>query len=341
MNVSLDIGAYGLRSLHITHGGVQGRKCRSVYSVLPDNSTQRKLLEQAQIPFGHCEDHLLLMGNAALEYSRLFQSPYVSLLPDGVLPHDDPPARQILALMVDALLPAPAGGSNTCCLTLPSEANSREQDFFTRLVRLKGYEPIVISAAKALTLAEMVADHFNGIALSFGAGHCEVSAAHCSRELARLIVPQGGDWIDRELAKQEKIVAYDSQGQAFLDVVSVRQRKETLATDERPLAADAFEKNLYTLTGRLVRSVFDQLEQRWHHEPALAELPAEVDVVYGGGMARLPGFDILLQRICQQTDLPFAVRSIQPADLSDYTVARGCLIHGQLEAGTAPENRAA
>src|SRR6185436_14306847 len=156
---------------------------RSVYAVLPDNATQRQLLDRADIPFAACEGHLILLGDAAAELARSFQTPCCDLLPGGVLPQSDPIARQVISLLIDALLP-PSHQHALCCYTQPLHALRRhggttgQHEFFARLIHLRGYEPRLLSAGLALISAEMRAEAFTGIGFVVGASGCEISVAH-------------------------------------------------------------------------------------------------------------------------------------------------------------------
>lgn len=204
MSIALDLGSHSIRSLRPVGRQLHARNCRSVYSILPDNTEQRRLLEKAKIAYAACDDNLILLGEAAEELSRLFQTPCIDLLPGGTVPQSDPVARQIIALFIDALLPAPTMERQICCFTQSGHARAQTSfesrtGFVAHLIQLRGYVPRPLGAGMALIFAELVQEKFTGIGLALGAAGAEISIAHCGHEIASCSVPRGRVWAD-ELA---------------------------------------------------------------------------------------------------------------------------------------------
>ena len=108
MSVSLDIGTRALRSLRQQGARLIGRQNMARYVVLPDRPQQRRLLESSSYRYATCEGSLLVIGRAAGELAETLQIPEIPLLRDGELPMDDPLARQVMASLIESLLPVPA-----------------------------------------------------------------------------------------------------------------------------------------------------------------------------------------------------------------------------------------
>jgi hypothetical protein len=346
MSIALDVGVHRLRSLRRQDGRLLGRGCRTLYAALADTQSSRQLLGQMQIPYATCEDNLAVMGDAAAEFSRLFKVPSVSLLANGKLPHDDPPARQIIGSLVEALIPEPRHPNEICCMTLPGissaqrSAGRRAYEFLTRLVKLRGYTPLVLASSMAVILAELVGESFTGIGLSLGAASCKVSLAHRGLELACCSIPVGGNWIDEELALQNNDYAWDTSGNRYLDTESASQWKESLSRSILH-PADAREQFLSNLYRELVSHVVTEAARNFATVANVGDLPQPVSVVVVGGTARIAGFDKLLEQIWRATPFPLATKEFRVVADSDYTVARGCLINAELEAQTAVGRRSA
>lgn len=145
MSVELDISASQIRCLRRRDAQLVGRSAKAQFTALPGAPDYRALLAAGQIPFAVCDEALTIVGDNAVEYSNLFNVRPQSLMPHGRLPTNDPEARQSLAALVDVLLGEPDQPGEMCGVTLPggesfqSLATSSELEFFSRLIRLRGF----------------------------------------------------------------------------------------------------------------------------------------------------------------------------------------------------------
>lgn len=310
MSVGLEIGTHQLRSLRQDGDRLLAQRCRSVYSVLPDAEHCRRRLDELGIPYAVCDQHLLVWGDAAENLAELMPIRTVPLLPEGTLPHHDPPARQLLAALIGALLGEPVRPNEVCCLTHPghtgrSRAEFRDTvHFLTRLIRLQGYTPLVISPGLALVLAELVSNCFTGIGMTFGVSTCEVSLAHHGVEIAQCTAPYrfaanwcgGGEW-------------------------GMRYSEPRTPNSE-------------------LRDVLYYVAQELSAVPAVRTVPQPLSLVIAGDTARTAGFDDLLQQAFCTAPFPVQIGDVR-LTVAEYTVARGCLINAELEARTQSARRSA
>jgi len=346
MNVGLDLGTHSLRSVWLNGDHLRSRRCRCAYLVLPDSGARRHVLSQAGIPFASCEAHLVLMDDAAVENWRLFQAPWVPLLPEGKVPREDPVCRQILAAQVERLLPTPPTTGALCCMVLPrgarpdTPAGEHGCEFLKRLVRLRGYEPLLLSPGMAVVLSELVDEGFTGIGLTFGAGSCEFSLAHCGVEIATASLPRGGDWIDAEFARRTQLYLWDSRGHRLLDVEQAAEARQGLTSLLEPrTAAEELLCGLYReLVGDLLKVACEAVKSSLRVPRTLPP----VFVVCGGGIAQAEGFITLFEQELARQSWPLQIAGIRAGSSSPYAVARGCLIHASLEQHVmSPVERAA
>jgi|GEM_PF-322943 len=133
MNIALDVGTHEFRSLRIANGKLIARRCRAAYAVVDDTVNHRTMLKQASVSYAVGEEQLLIYGDDAERVSQLFRIPCLELLPGGDVPADDPPARQMIAALIESLIgrvpgrmrrgePKQAraeGNGAICALTLP------------------------------------------------------------------------------------------------------------------------------------------------------------------------------------------------------------------------------
>ncbi|HVW03292.1 MAG TPA: hypothetical protein VHB77_23215 [Planctomycetaceae bacterium] len=337
MNVGLDLGTHTLRALWREEGRLRARYCRSTYAVLPDSELQRRVLEQAGVRHARGEDCLVLIGDDAVQLSPLFHVPCLPLFPKGQLPRENPLARQIIAALVERLLPVPDTTDSLCCFVHPGRwTEPRESEhqlrFCSRLIEMRGYAPLPMPAGMALAYSELVDAAFTGLGMTLGAASCEISLAHQGRELASFSIPQAGDWIDEQFAQLGHNYCWDQSGRNSPNTAEAVVTKEGLrdsilrpTTWDAKLFADLYREFLARLMNETARRMAN-LPPVLHEHPSFA-------VIFGGGSTRIPGFEELASQFLQRTPLPIRVSGIRVSQ-SDYAVARGCLINAELESQT-------
>jgi len=336
MSVGLDIGTSQFRCLRCRDAQLVGRSAKAQFTAVPDASEYRALLAAGQIPFAVCDGALTILGDNAAEYSNLFHVRPQSLLPQGRLPTNDPVARQSLAALVDALLGEPDQSGEMCGVTLPggesfqSLATSSELEFFSRLIRLRGFFPQVLSAGMAAVLAELSRYGFTGLGLSFGAATSELVVAHRGIELLMCSIPKGGDWLDEQLAQKFGDMIRDEAGEPIRDLAKAEERRR-LAERLLSPANDDTDRYLASLHRDLIYSLIRSATFALASHPQAIEIPQPLPVVVVGGVSRIAGFEELLRESFELARFPLVIREVRFSTRHDFTVARGCLIHAQLE----------
>ncbi len=385
MSVALDFGTHRLKCLRRRFEHLVGRNCRTALSVVPNTEASRRILENVEVTYAVCDDNLVVLGDSAIDVSRLIQIPSVSPLPDGHVPKNDPPARQVILSLLNAVLPKPEKEGELCCMTVPGgsrqlrrldrqvrnvttkadgdDANpeaeqapkrspkqrsrsfvaddSDDLDFLSHLVRLRGYEPLVINAGMAGILANNSDSYFSGIGIDFGASTCDVSVAVMSEEIGHCNIRKGGNWIDESIALEFNEFAWDSRGNKYLDTASVGRWKEELETSiVEP--TDRRTQRLAELYEELIVEVLEKVGTEVARIPRVSDVQQPATLVASGGVARINGFETVLRSILESSDFPIRIGEVRVATASEYDVARGLLINGELENKlTRTANRAA
>jgi len=343
MTIGLDIGSHLLRSLRIAADStLRLRKCRAHYAVLPDSLAHRQLLEQAGVLFAVCDESLLLLGDAAHEYASLFHVLPTPLLPAGHVPKGDPLTRQTLAALIDGLLPEPARREDVCCFTSSfvkgeERADREDEEFFARLVRLKGYTPTAISQSLALVLAELADEGFSGIGAVFGASCSQAVLAHHAIEVARFTLPRGSQWIAEELERRGLAPANAPEPRPSPDG-QWHHRFHGFLGDPRSAWEAAITELVTEMTQLLLVGLAGQL-QRMSADPFMAQ---PLPLVCSGGLSALRGFRALLINSLRRLDLPIPIGDVRCARDPQSSLCRGCLIWAELEVeGESPGMQAA
>lgn len=309
MTIGIDLGSHQFRSIRYADDRLIARSCSAVFTTLTDTPAHRRLLQQSSTRFATCSDHLLVLGDAAREWSAMLNLPLLPLLRSGRVPTSDPISRQVLTLMIDALLPSPKESRAICCLTVPGgchneRVENRDAEFFQQLVSLRGYRPQMITATQALVLAELHQAAFTGIAITFGHATCEFGIVHCGREIVRCVVMNGLEGFEG--------------APAFGDLLTPQDSTHASAAIERGYS-------------RFFSEVVTEARTQFERDGTLATLPQPLPVICTGGITVAPSFLPMLQRIWSESGWPVSTLPIRSAADTVFAVARGCLIQAELE----------
>ena len=351
MTIALDLGASQFRTLRRVEGRLVARSVDALYSVLADTPAHRRLLDHAGIPFSLSEGNIVLLGEAATESASLFRVPGRRLLLNGRVPTSDPVGRQLVGCLLEAVLPAAAGGGEICCLTLPSgialEAAESHADveFYSRIVRLQGYEPKVVLAAQSLILAELVEASFTGIGLVFGASGCEAVLAHRGQPLCHAQSDFAGQMIDVQLRGRgfdEPSPVSSDAGSAIdvVDEVTIQRCRESVVPSERSPSA-SIEHAVAELLRQVCEKLIAAFDAELRRTPRVSGIPQPVTVVCSGGLTETPGFESLIADVVGQCSLPIKCGTPRVAPVSARSVLRGLLISSELESSRDSVRRSA
>lgn len=309
---------------------------RCEYALIQDTPQHRRTLEEQQITYAVCQDALAVVGNQASQVRWLSRVPCTPLLPDGVVPADDPPARQLLHLLVEAMLPRPAGALCLCAMTLPgihdqSEQALRNQEFLCRLIQMAGYEPLVVHPAEAAILAVGSESAFTGVSIVMGAETTDICIARLGRPLATMSLTVGSNWIDSEISRQFRIHAWDDAGACYLDLENVRTWKQNSEVNLRHALGERERmlSRLYTVVlDRITRAVAQLLQSQIIGQ----ELGGQrLGIMLSGGAVRTAGFASLLTDRLIEHQIADRIMAVRIAPDPDLAVVRGALILAELE----------
>ncbi|MBC7965784.1 MAG: rod shape-determining protein [Fuerstia sp.] len=310
---------------------------RSEYTLLTNTEEHRQALEVQSVSYAECDQALVVFGNRAARVQWLSRVPRTALLTDGNVPSDDAPARQMLSLLTESMLPAVSGSQNLCVLTVPglrdgSDQANKSEAFLSRLVQMQGYEPRVVSSAEAALLATSSDAAFTGLSIVMGAESTTICVARLGVPIASETLAIGGNWIDAELAKQFKVQMFDEAGTGYLDIESIRQWKIKSGVNLKHALGDR-ERMLVRLYTDILERVCRSLTQMLDSAPVrLALNKQRLTVMLAGGAVMVDGLTTLLTEQLIQHDIADRILSVRIAPDPETSVVRGALIFGELEA---------
>lgn len=345
MSVALDLGSHASRSLRVGQDDILRRQSRTMALLLEDGAATRSRLRQFEIPFIPCDDRLAVPGNPAADLAQVFSIACQDLLPDGQVPFADPVTRQLIAALIESLLPAAPQEGTICCFTQPGHGRDddageahldRRREFVSRVIHLRGYDPLPINPALALILAEMEPEQFTGVGVCLGASGCELVLAHRGMAISSLRIPRGGRSIDELLAAHSRRICIDSFGQSVLDLEWARRSREewssgSLTDDQKQLIERAVNDLVLEIVLGLQRLLVNRVKR--FSEP--------LTMVLGGGMAQSPAFELRFRKQVARTLPALRDSHIRLASDAGSGVARGCLVQALLEGQSNTERRLA
>ena len=355
MICAIDFGSCRIRSVFRNPQTPERLKMfsvRSDYTLLSSTEQNRMTLEALAVPYAECDQALVVFGNQATSAQWLSRVPPTALLVGGNVPSDDAPARQMLSLLTESMLPiihdahSGSGAQNLCVMTVPglrdgSDQARKNEAFLYRLVQMQGYQPLVVNSAEATLLATCSDALFTGVNLVMGAETTTICIARLGMLIASETIGIGGNWIDTELAKHFRVQIFDEAGTAYLNIESIRHWKtesganliNSLGDRERMLM------RLYTaVLDRVSRTLTQMLDSA---QVRLALSTQRLSVMLAGGAVMVDGFVNLLTEQFIQHGIADRILSVRIAPDPETAVIRGALIFGELESRVLKSEAAA
>lgn len=334
MITAIDFGCNTIRSAHrnTASATIKLIQERSEYAVLPDRDSYREALSERQIAFGECDDSLVVFGNRAAQVRWLSRIPCAPLFTDGGVPTTDAPARQMLHVLTQAMLPDPNDGTNYCCFTVPGgSAKKNCHEFLSRLIRMQGFEPVAVSSVESAVLASGGETNFTGATIVVGAESVEIGISRFGVELAQATLAVGGNWIDTEIARQFKFQVWDEAGECYLDLHAVREWKHNDRIHLRNGVGER-EKTLARLYGAVLNQTARAVRQLLQSPAVKSALGNQrLAVVCAGGATKIAGFSGAMTERFVDHDIASEILSVKTVADPENAVVRGLLIHGELE----------
>jgi hypothetical protein len=312
---------------------------KAEYTVVSDTPMHRQALTSQQIPFAECDGQLMVSGNQAARAQWLSRVPAASLLTEGRVPTDDPPARQMLDVLTEAVLPQPDGRTDVCGIILPglrddSGIADHTEEFLCRIIQRRGFQPFVVAPAEAALLASARDTAFSGISIVIGGETTSICVARMGVPIASEIMAVGSNWIDAEIARQFRMQMWDEEGTCYLDLEAVRTWKSGGHVHLRRAGSDrerALARLYAVVFDRIVRSVTTLLESA--HVRAVLQQQRLMVLLAGGGALVDGAANLLTDRLAEHSVADRILSVRVPPDAATSPV-RGALIATELEVRT-------
>jgi hypothetical protein len=335
MITAIDFGCYAIRSAYRTpsdHTRITMITERSEYAVLSDQPSCRETVIGRNIPFAECGGSTIVFGHHTDQVRWLSRKPCTPLFADAAAPTDDAPARQILSVLTEAMLPRKMSKPTDCFFTVPrGRLNPDNVKFLAHLTQMHGFVPRYFSAGPSVILSSGSESRYTGVAIVMGAETSEISVSRHGIELAAETIPVGANWIDTELARQYEIWTWDETGDCYLDLEAVREWKHNSRMHLRNSVGER-EKTLARLYGAVLNQIARSTRKLINSPDVTSALgDIRLAVYCAGGPTQIGGFASTLTERFVEHETADQILSIRTVDDAETAVVRGLLIQGELE----------
>lgn len=301
---------------------------RNAFLTINQESTTTKQLKLMKVPFVEIDNRLHIVGKKAYEYAQIFGTSELKRpMSQGLLNPTEQDALPILRLIIGGLLEEPSG-TETVVYCIPGTPIDQERetnyhsDVLKNIIESFNYKARPINEAIALGLEGLKNDELTGIAISMGAGMCNIAIMYMGMSALQFSVAKGGDWIDTNVSKDCGI----SKAQAQF----IKERGDYTihpnSTIERTREQQAIKSYYEALIRYLLSNIASQFASR-----EMPNFPQSVPIMIAGGSAMVAGFIDVFKDQFQQKQFPLKIADIMLVEEPLTAVARGCLLEANLE----------
>ena len=313
------------------------KKQRNAFLTVDGEVKQVKLmLKRQRIPFVEKAGKIHIVGQHAFNYAQIFSTSELKRpMKSGLLNPTEKDALPVLNAIIGELL-GEAKDGETCVYCIPSKPIdvqrevSYHEDVLRTIIEQYGYSVKKIEEAVAIGYEGLVDTQLTGVAISMGAGMCNIAVMYQGMTALSFSVSRGGDWVDEN-------VAMDT-GVSRAKVTNIKETSKTLdlssANYQNIYEEDTDEANVLiairSYYGALVNYLLTNLKVQFEGVENVPNFPDPVPIVIGGGTSLVKGFLDVFNEQFDQNDFPIPISEIIHIEDAHTAVARGCLSEAQL-----------
>ena len=313
------------------------KKQRNAFLTVDGQVSQvKRMLKRQGIPFVEKAGKVHIVGQHAFNYAQIFSTSELKRpMKSGLLNPTEKDALPVLNAIIGELL-GDAKEGETCVYCIPSKPIdvqrevSYHEDVLRTIIEQYGYSVKQIEEAVAIGYEGLVDTQLTGVAISMGAGMCNIAVMYQGMTALSFSVSRGGDWVDEN-------VAMDT-GVSQAKVTSIKETSTTLdlssANYQNIYEEDTDEANVLiairSYYGALVNYLLTNLKVQFEGVENVPNFPDPVPIVIGGGTSLVKGFLDVFNEQFDQNEFPIPISEIIHIEDAHTAVARGCLSEAQL-----------
>jgi len=313
------------------------KKQRNAFLTVDGEVSQvKRILKRQGIPFVEKAGKVHIVGKHAFNYAQIFSTAELKRpMKSGLLNPTERDSLPVLNAIIGELL-GDAKENETCVYCVPAKPIDvdREvlyhEDVLRTIIEQYGYSAKKIEEPVALGYEGLVDTQLTGVAISMGAGMCNIAVMYQGMTSLSFSVSRGGDWVDDNVSMDTGVsnakVTYIKESSNTLDLSKgVYQDIYEEGTDEANVLIA-----IRSYYGALINYLLTNLKVQFEGVENVPNFPEPVPIVIGGGTALVKGFLDVFNEQFDQNDFPIPISEIILIEDAHTVVARGCLSEAQL-----------
>ena len=282
------------------------------------------------------------MGSHAFDYAQIFGDAELRRpMKSGLLNPAERDALPVLKSIIKSLLGTPQVENELCVYCVPSKPIDKEtlvdyhEDVLKNIINSLDFTARSIEEAVALAYEGLIDDDLTGIAISMGAGMCNVAIIYEGIVASSFSVSKGGDFIDEHVTMDTGMPKAKIQYIKESSDMTVAEAKLNISSEGLRIidAADLtnVQTAIKTYYGVLINYLLKNITNIFDNSKNIPNFPKPINIVVGGGTALVPGFIELFKAKFEENHFPLSVKDILLIDDAHRAVSKGCLSEALLE----------
>ena len=333
MAIGLDCGT----SFYIAAREDSIKKQRNAFLTVDGDANQaRRMLKRQRIPYVEKANKVHIVGQHAFNYAQIFNTAKLRRpMKSGLLNPEERDSLPILNAIVGELL-GKAKDNEVCVYCIPAKPidqqreTSYHEDVLKTIIESYGYKSKSIEEGAALAYEGLVDNELTGIAISMGAGMCNIAVMFQGMTAVSFSVARGGDWIDQNVSADT--------GVSIAKVQNIKESSNLLDLTKGKVF-DIYEEESEEATvlhairsyyGALINYFMVNLKAQFEGTANVPQFQKPVPLVFGGGTALVKGFLDVVNEQFDAENFPIELSEIKIVSDSHTSIARGCLSEAQI-----------
>ena len=313
------------------------KKQRNAFLTVDGEVSQvKRMLKRQGIPYVEKANKVHIVGKHAFNYAQIFSTAELKRpMRSGLLNPTERDSLPVLNAIIGELL-GEAKENEICVYCVPAKPIDADrevlyhEDVLRTIIEQYGYKAKKIEEPVALGYEGLVDSELTGVAISMGAGMCNIAVMYQGMTALSFSVSRGGDWVDDNVSVDTGVsgakVTYIKESSNTLDLSkSIYQDIYEEGTDEANVLIA-----IRSYYGALINYLLTNLRVQFEGVENVPNFPEPVPIVIGGGTSLVKGFLDVFNEQFDQDEFPIPVSEIILIEDAHTAVARGCLSEAQL-----------
>ena len=303
---------------------------RNAFLTIEKDTTSLRQLKIMGVPYVEIDNRLHIVGQKAYEYAQVFNATNLRRpMSNGLLNPTEQDALPVLKVIIEELINQSGNVTPGEAITYSIPGHPLDQDrevdyhedVLGSIIQSIGFTPKSLNEGVALGTAGLADHKLTGIAISMGAGMCNIAIMYAGMSALQFSVAKGGDWIDEQVSTD--IGVSKARAQFLKEAGDYTIDPES--KDERTRAQQAVK----TYYESLIRYLLNNIEKQFVSS-SMPDFPNAVPIMIGGGTAMVKGFLGVFREQFKQKEFPLNILNVLLVKEPLTAVARGCLLDAQL-----------